>query len=48
MDILENQELRMANVLSFRKPIPAAGLQAETERIGRFVDVYIGVNPNIL
>lgn len=38
MDILVNQELRMKNVLSFRKKLSAVALQQETERIGRFIE----------
>jgi effector-binding domain-containing protein len=35
--ILENQELLMTNVLSFRKTLTAMDFQRETERIGMFV-----------
>jgi effector-binding domain-containing protein len=36
--IKENQELHMANVLSFRKRAAAAEFQAELARIGKFVE----------
>jgi effector-binding domain-containing protein len=36
--VLENQELHMSNVLSFRKMLTPNELQHELERIGKFVE----------
>ena len=38
MNIKENQELRMSNILSFRKRLSPADMPRETERIGRFIE----------
>jgi effector-binding domain-containing protein len=37
-DIRENQELRMTNVLSYRKRAAAAAFQTELARIGKFAE----------
>jgi hypothetical protein len=37
-EIRESQELRMANVLSFRKQLAASEMQVELAKIGKFVE----------
>jgi hypothetical protein len=47
--ILENQELHMTNVLSFRKKLSQVELQGDLARIGRFIEQgeYVKTGPTV-